>query len=134
MRLERYAIAVVSLYGCAALPSSMQAPVVSPVQVDFSDIPAERCSPSLDGLFVSHQGAIELVRGMRRADHDYQVKIIELDAAKSVCQFDLRQTKEELAHTDDDRKWALVGRIGVAGAVVGAIVAGVAIIYQAVKK
>jgi hypothetical protein len=113
----------------------LPAPTLYPatVEVDFTEIPLDRCNPALDGLFVSHQGAIDLVRGMRRTEHDYQVQAIQLESEKNVCQFDLKQTKAELDHTSDDKTWAWVGKLGVAGIVVGAVVAGVAIIYHAVK-
>lgn len=132
MRYVSYAILVASLSDCAVQAASAPAPNSDPMLADFSEIPAERCQPMLDGLYVSHESATELVRGMRRVEHDYQVQAIHLESEKNVCQFDLRQTKEDLAHADDDRKWALVGKLGVAGIVIGAVVAGVAIIYGAV--
>lgn len=132
MRYVRCAIAAALLSSCAAFVALAPAPATT--EVDFAEIAPDRCSPALDGLFVSHAGAIDLVRGMRRAEHDHQVKIIRLEADNRVCAFALRSTQEELAHTDTDRKWALVGKLLVIGDAVAIGAAGAFGLYELFKR
>lgn len=136
MRFARFAIAVAGLCSCVSMAPRLAPPVTYPatMEVDFTEIPPERCSPVLDGLFVSHDGATDLVRGMRRAERDCAVRVLEADRDMHIAQFERDALKREIEQQDSNRSWALVGKLGVAGIVIGSIVAGVAIIYQAVRK
>ena len=79
-----FAILVAVSNGCAA---SRVSPVVAAASVpaDFSEIPTDRCSPALDGLYVSYDGANDLIRAFRRQEADCQVKVIDAEARADIA-------------------------------------------------
>lgn len=100
---------------------------------DFGDIPLSRCTPALVGLFVSHGAADDLARGIRRDEKACALAGIEATKRADIAEAKQRAAEDELHALDPMRTWALIGKLSVAGIVVGAIVAGIAVIYQAVR-
>jgi hypothetical protein len=136
MRSSVYAILVVSLCDCAAKTSTITVPTLYPatLPVDFIEIPIDRCSPPIDGLYMSHAAAVDLVKGIRHIEHDATLKVLDVDRDLNLCRYELKGFKEELAKDDGNRTWALIGKLGLAGVIVGALVGGAIAIINSVRK
>ncbi len=76
-------VAVIS--GCA---SSRTVPVAysATMPVDFSEIPADRCSPPLDGLYLSYEGANDLIRAYRKQDTACEMAKIDLTQRAEIAE------------------------------------------------
>jgi len=135
MNFAKLAIAVAILSRCAHVPV-IQASYPATMEVDFGEIPITRCDPPLDGLFVSHAGALDLVRGMRKVEHDYQVQAIHQESATRICETKLEASERELKEQSGERAWALIGKISVGTVGVGVVVGAIVVIANAfgVKK
>lgn len=136
MHCAKLAIAVALLTSCAAQSLTVVDPVryASTMPVDFDEIPFDRCQPALEGMFLSHEGAIDLVRGMRKVERDYQVQLINQETQLRVCQTKFEASQEELAQNEANKTWAAVGKIGT-GVVTAIVVTGtVVLLVGALRK
>ncbi len=111
----RAALAALALAAeaCANAPASLPGP--SSMATDYMDIPAERCSPPLHGIYLSYAGGAAL---LEREDAERRAcahRVNELERDRDLA---LAQAKAN----ESDRTWAAVGKVGTAVAVVVTII------------
>jgi len=71
---------------------------------DFTEIPEGRCSPALDGLFVSYDGANDLIRAFRRQDTDCKIQVIDAHAERDIARARCRECESA-------KQWSIIAPI-----------------------
>jgi len=110
----------------ACAPASVR-PVAAAASLpaDFTEIAPDRCSPALDGLFVSYDGANDLIRSYRRQDAACESRVIDADVKREIAE---ARCKECVAA----KNWSIWGP--VAGFMTGvAITLGIVLGVGALK-
>lgn len=134
MRYVTSVTVAILVLNCA---SKIPQPVASSMPIayddDFLDIPRGRCSPELDGFFVSRDGAIDMVRGIRRIERDYKISIIHKDTEINICQSKLEAARQEMAIDNSQKAWSLIGKLSTAGIASALVVGGFIAAYNAIN-
>lgn len=130
------------LSSCAALGPTVEIlppndaasqPASQPLgELDFAPIPQGMCAPPfIDGLFVSLQGANALVQAQRRREHEYKLKLLDLEERAAIAESDARRAMQQVAASDSwlERYKFWIG-LGVGAVLTGGAFVGGAYLFK----
>lgn len=139
MRFALIVMVATATEACAAriaAPTELESYAASlptvPTLDDFTEIPNERCSPPLIGLFVTHRALQKAEHTMRRIRFKAGSDVIDARTETKVCRLQLDSVNLQLAEHASDRVWAVIGKTALGVAIAGAVAALVAIVASVV--
>lgn len=119
MHLRR-ALIIFCVEACAprlAAPTSLEVQA-STMLVDWDDIPSERCTPPVHGMYMSYQGGADLIEQDDAAARTCARRVLAAETGRKLAE-------ARCTACDADRQWAVWGRIGAGVAAVLTVFVGI---------